>query len=70
MGNYIIEVRGVSKFFGQQKTLSNIDLQINNGEFITLLGPSGCGKTTLMRLISGFERPDTGQIFINGKDVT
>jgi spermidine/putrescine transport system ATP-binding protein len=70
MGNYIVEVRGVSKFFGQQKTLENINLQINNGEFLTLLGPSGCGKTTLMRLLSGFEQPDSGQIFINGKNVT
>jgi spermidine/putrescine transport system ATP-binding protein len=70
MGNYIIEVRDVTKFFGQQKTLSNINLQIHNGEFLTLLGPSGCGKTTLMRLLSGFERPDSGQIFINGKEMT
>ena len=52
---YIIELKGISKYFGQTCALDNIDLAIRNGEFITLLGPSGCGKTTILRLISGFE---------------
>lgn len=66
----IVELKGVSKCFGDYKALETIDLTIQNGEFITLLGPSGCGKTTILRLISGLEKPDTGHIFINGQDVT
>jgi spermidine/putrescine transport system ATP-binding protein len=68
--NIIIELKGVSKRFGDYQALHETSLMIKNGEFITLLGPSGCGKTTLLRLISGFEKPDTGRIYINGKDVT
>jgi spermidine/putrescine transport system ATP-binding protein len=70
MTNTIIELKGVSKSYGSYQALHETDLLIQNGEFITLLGPSGCGKTTLLRLISGFETPDKGRIFINGKDVT
>lgn len=66
----IIELKGVSKSFGDYKALHETNVSIRNGEFITLLGPSGCGKTTLLRLISGLEKPDSGRIFINGKDAT
>lgn len=66
----IIELDSVSKFFGNYQALETTNLTIKNGEFITLLGPSGCGKTTMLRLISGFEKPDSGKIFINGRDVT
>lgn len=69
MTNNIIELRGVSKSIHDHSILHNLNLEVSNGEFLTLLGPSGCGKTTLLRLISGFENPTTGQIFINGKDV-
>jgi spermidine/putrescine transport system ATP-binding protein len=69
MTNNIIELRGVSKSIHGHDILQNLNLEIRNGEFLTLLGPSGCGKTTLLRLISGFEDPTEGQIFINGKDV-
>lgn len=69
MTNNIIELRGVSKSIHGNSILHNLSLEVRNGEFLTLLGPSGCGKTTLLRLISGFEDPTTGQIFINGKDV-
>lgn len=65
----IIELRGVSKSIHGHDILHNLDLEVRNGEFLTLLGPSGCGKTTLLRLISGFETPTTGKIYINGKDV-
>jgi spermidine/putrescine transport system ATP-binding protein len=68
--NIIIELKGVSKSFGEYLALHETNLTIQNGEFITLLGPSGCGKTTLLRLISGLEKPDTGRIYINGNDVT
>lgn len=70
MNQNIIELRGISKSFDDYKVLQETDISIQNGEFITLLGPSGCGKTTLLRLISGFEKPDTGRIFIGGRDVT
>ncbi|MDX1901979.1 MAG: spermidine/putrescine ABC transporter ATP-binding protein PotA [Gammaproteobacteria bacterium] len=69
MTQNIIELRGVSKSIHGQEILYDIDLEVRNGEFLTLLGPSGCGKTTLLRLISGFEEPTTGNIFINGKNV-
>lgn len=66
----IIVLKGVSKQFGNHEALKNIDLAVRDGEFLTLLGPSGCGKTTLLRLISGFEIPDSGQIFLKNKDIT
>ena len=53
--NYIIEVKGVSKFFGDKMVLDHINLYVKKGEFVTVLGPSGCGKTTLLRLIAGFQ---------------
>jgi spermidine/putrescine transport system ATP-binding protein len=62
----IIELRGVAKYFGSTCALYNINLEIANGEFLTLLGPSGCGKTTILRLISGFERPSKGELLLNG----
>ena len=70
MNNTIIELKNVSKRFGEYQALHETSLTIHNGEFITLLGPSGCGKTTILRLISGLERPDTGKIYIAGRDVT
>ncbi len=69
MTNKIIELRNVSKSIHGQDILRDVSLEVCNGEFLTLLGPSGCGKTTLLRLISGFEEPTKGKIFINGKDV-
>ncbi len=69
MNNNVIELRDVSKSIHDHQILYDINLEVRNGEFLTLLGPSGCGKTTLLRLISGFEEPTTGKIFINGKNV-
>lgn len=69
MTDHIIELVGVSKYYHDTSVLHNINLSIKNGEFLTLLGPSGCGKTTLLRLISGFEEPSNGQIFIGGRDM-
>jgi spermidine/putrescine transport system ATP-binding protein len=69
MENNVIELRQVSKSIHGQEILFDINLEVRNGEFLTLLGPSGCGKTTLLRLISGFEDPTTGTIFINGNSV-
>jgi spermidine/putrescine transport system ATP-binding protein len=69
-----VEARNAVKAFGQGavavKALDDVSVQIKQGEFFTLLGPSGCGKTTLLRLIAGFETPTSGQILLNGADIT
>lgn len=62
----LIEIRHVSKSYQQQAILDDISFVVHPGEFLTLLGPSGCGKTTLLRMISGFEQPSSGHIYING----
>jgi spermidine/putrescine transport system ATP-binding protein len=66
----MLELRQVSKRFGSHEALKDASFTINAGEFMTFLGPSGCGKTTCLRLISGFDTPSSGRIFIDGKDVT
>lgn len=66
----MVELSNVSKIFGSFTALEEVSFQIREGEFMTFLGPSGCGKTTCLRLISGFDTPTTGQVFIGGKDVT
>ena len=66
----IIELQNVTKSYDGHIVLNDINLVINNGEFLTLLGPSGCGKTTTLRLIAGFETPDCGRIIIDGRDVS
>ena len=68
MGNNVVELRGVHKSIHGLEILHDINLEIREGEFLTLLGPSGCGKTTLLRLISGFEEPTQGKIFIDQHD--
>ena len=68
--NPLVEVRDVTKKFGDFTALDHVSLEIAEGEFMTFLGPSGCGKTTCLRLISGFEQPTSGQILIGGNDVS
>jgi sulfate transport system ATP-binding protein len=65
-----IEVRGVSKMFGQHKALRDVSLAINAGELLALLGPSGSGKTTLLRVVAGLETPDAGTVHFDGQDST
>ncbi len=65
-----VELRGVSKRFGDFVAVDELDLELGSGEFFTLLGPSGCGKTTTLRMIAGFERPSAGEIRIEGADVS
>ncbi len=65
-----VRFSGVSRHFGEVKAVDNVDLDILDGEFFTMLGPSGSGKTTCLRLIAGFERPDAGEIQLYGRDVS
>lgn len=66
----MVNLVGIRKSFGIVKAVDNVDLQVKKGEMLCLLGPSGCGKTTLLRILSGFENPDEGKIFMNDKEVT
>ncbi|MFP8957702.1 ABC transporter ATP-binding protein [Natrialbaceae archaeon A-CW3] len=65
----ILEVDGVSKFFGDECAVETLSLSVGEGELLTLLGPSGCGKTTTLRLLAGLERPSSGSIRIDGEPV-
>ena len=65
-----VHIQQVSKRFGAQTVLNQIDLAMQDGEFLTLLGPSGCGKTTLLRALAGFYTPDEGRIWVDGVDIT
>ena len=66
----IIDLKNVSKSFDGTLVVDNLNLYIRKGEFVTLLGPSGCGKTTTLRMIAGFEMPDSGVVELNGKNIT
>ncbi|MFO7733604.1 MAG: ABC transporter ATP-binding protein [Candidatus Aminicenantes bacterium] len=65
-----LEFRGVSKRFGAVRAVDDVSLELKRGEFFSLLGPSGCGKTTMLRLAAGFEVPDAGRVFLDGRDIT
>jgi multiple sugar transport system ATP-binding protein len=65
-----LRLQGVSKHFGAQAAVSNLNIDVASGEFVVLLGPSGAGKTTTLRLVAGLERPDSGAVWIDGRDVT
>src|SRR5512143_3407239 len=65
-----VRVENVTKKFGEVTAVDALTLNVEQGEFLTLLGPSGCGKTTLLRMIAGFEEPSSGRIFIGNQDVT
>ncbi len=65
----ILELKNISKVFGDVTVIKNVNLEIKKGEFVTFLGPSGCGKTTLLRMIAGFYNIDKGDIFLQGKKI-
>lgn len=65
----LLRIDGVGKRFGAHQAVDDLSLDIKTGEFFALLGPSGCGKTTLLRMLAGFEAPDTGRILLNGEDI-
>ena len=70
MPNKLIDIVGVSKSYGDNLVLDDLNLYIRENEFLTLLGPSGCGKTTLLRILGGFETPDAGHVIFDGQDIT
>ena len=65
-----LEFKDVSKHFGKVRAVDHVSLSIKKGEFFSLLGPSGCGKTSLLRILAGFEYPDTGRVILDGQDIT
>ena len=70
VGKPVVQLTGISKSFDDKEVIGNLDLNVNHGEFLTILGPSGCGKTTVLRMIAGFETADSGQLLLAGQNVT
>ena len=70
MNDQVIELRDVSKSFGDFQAVKHVDFSIRRGEFFAMLGPSGCGKTTTLKMIAGFEQPTAGQVMLEGVDVS
>ena len=67
----ILQLNNLTKVFsGNVTAVNDVSMSVEEGEFITLLGPSGCGKTTMLRMIGGFEYPDSGAVFLDGTDIT
>ncbi|MGN0772311.1 MAG: ABC transporter ATP-binding protein [Candidatus Ventricola sp.] len=70
MEEVLLSLRHISKNFGEGDVLADVSLDVHRGEFVTLLGASGCGKTTTLRIVSGLETPDAGEVILNGQDMT
>jgi simple sugar transport system ATP-binding protein len=69
MENYRLELKNVSKYFGEVKALENINFQLGQNEIVGLLGDNGAGKSTLIKIITGYHQPTSGEIYFNGKKV-
>ena len=69
MASVVIRCTGLTKRFGHTTAVDGVDLEVSEGEVLSLVGPSGCGKTTTLRLLAGFEAPDAGKIEISGRVV-
>lgn len=69
-GDYVVELRSVSKLYGDAVAVADVSLGVGRGELVCLLGPSGCGKTTTLRMVAGFVEPTSGTVEINGQDMT
>ena len=65
-----IRFENLSKSFGKNEVLTNIDLEVEKGQLVTLLGPSGCGKSTLLRCLAGLETVTSGKVYLDGEDIT
>ncbi len=70
MADEFLRIDNIVKTFGANTVVRNMTLALDKGEFVSFLGPSGCGKTTVLRMVAGFERPSSGRIFIEGRDIT
>ena len=70
MSTKLIDLQHITKSFDGQMVLDDLNLYIRENEFLTLLGPSGCGKTTTLRILGGFETPDSGRVIFDGQDIT
>ena len=70
MSENIIEIKNINVSYGSNHVLKDVNINIKNKDFYTFLGPSGCGKTTLLRLIAGFEKSQSGELYIDGKEVS
>ena len=70
MSHKLLDLINISKSYDDQMILDEMNLYIRENEFLTLLGPSGCGKTTTLRILGGFETPDSGRVMFDGKDIT
>lgn len=66
----VLQLKNITKSFGGKTVLKDLSFEITEGEFVTFLGPSGCGKTTMLRIIAGLEKPDSGQVLLNGSDIS
>ena len=70
MEHSLTDLVNISKTFDDTMVLDDLNLAVKENTFVTLLGPSGCGKTTTLRIIGGFEKPDTGKVIFDGQDIT
>ena len=65
-----VSLQGLHKSFGSTEVIKNVNVEVEDREFVALVGPSGCGKSTTLRILGGFEKPDSGSVILNGKNVT